>query len=94
MLVNNWFLMLFSCLVSFDRMTQVIQTMDIESMIRILENNPLQNHAMMFHLRDQVKSLIDGEVDEVQERQLAKMLVSLLQIFRRIDIQAEAKIVA
>ena len=86
--------MLFSCLVSFDRMTQVIQTMDIESMIRILENNPLQNSSTMQHLRDQVKSLIDGEVDEVQESQLAKMLVSLLQIFRRIDIQAEAKILA
>lgn len=73
-------------------MTQVIQEMDIESMIRILENNPFSRHAIFSHLRSQVNSLRDGEVDEVRENQVQTMLVCLIQILKRIDIGASARV--
>ena len=66
----------------------VQQEMDTDLMLRILAKLPFRSTSTEY-LRDQIKCMRDGEVDEVSEKQMGKMLVALVNIVARVDVQGE-----
>ena len=69
-------------------MKQCTQEMDTDFMLRILAKLPFRSTSTEY-LRDQILGMRDGEVDEVSEKQMGKMLVALVNIVARVDVQGE-----
>ena len=69
-------------------MKQYTQEMDTDFMLRVLAKLPFRSTSTEY-LRDQILGMRDGEVDEVSEKQMGKMLVALVNIVARVDVQGE-----
>jgi len=70
-----------------------VQEMDTGEMLCILEKLPF-HITKTEYLRNQILGMRDGEMDEVSEKQMTKMLVSLINILYRVRLDHPAIVLA
>jgi hypothetical protein len=73
-------------------MEYILEEMDTEEFSRVLDRTPFLAECVKSHLVREFGITRDGEDGEVQMQQVARMLFHLIQIVKRIRIDAVAKV--
>ena len=75
-------------------MEYILEEMDTEEFSRVLDRTPFLAECVKAHLVREFGITRDDEDGEVQIRHIAKMLFRLVQIVKRLKIDAEVKVFA